>query len=336
MPRDVEGAVVVVTGASSGIGRATARAFAREGATVVMAARREQALEEAAEEIRKGGGKAAAVVADVADERAVEELAAGAVRDFGRIDVWVNNAGVYLLGKFDETPAAEHRRVIETNLFGTFHGSIAALRRFREQGRGVLVNVSSMTARVPQPYAGAYVASKHAIRGLGMVLRQELALEGADGIHVCTVMPASIDTPLFRHAANYTGRAVQAMKPVYPAEAVAETIVSLALRPRREVFVGNAARLLSMPHALAPGLVDRITATLTSRVQLAGEAVPPTPGNLFQPMPEGTAVGGGWGATGRPSYTVRRALGVGLLAASGLLLLSALRSGSGRGTRRAA
>src|SRR5690606_21511524 len=143
------------------------------------------------------------------------------------------------------------RRVIETNLFGYVHGARTALPYFREQGCGTLINVASAVAAAPQPYTSAYVASKFAIRGLSDCLRMELSLDHVPDIHVCTVLPATVDTPLFQHAANYTGRAVQAMPPVYAAERVARAIVDLVTSPEREVFVGNAGRLMALQYQLA-------------------------------------------------------------------------------------
>jgi NAD(P)-dependent dehydrogenase (short-subunit alcohol dehydrogenase family) len=314
MPRKVRDSVVVITGASSGIGRATALAFAKEGASVVLAARREQPLRQAATECEALGGRALAVPTDVTDEGAVKELARRAVENFGRIDVWVNNAAVTLFGRFEETPPEVYRRVIETNLFGYIHGARAALPYFREQGSGVLINNASMVAKVPQPYTSPYVISKHGIRALGECLRQELSLDGAKDIHVCTIMPATFDTPFFQHAANYTGRAAKAMPPVYPAERVAKTIVRRARRPRRETFVGNAARMLNSQFAMAPGLTERMVATMVDRQHLADEPAPPAPGNVLGPMEEWTGVSGGW--EGQKKTRARRIVAAGLVAAA--------------------
>ncbi len=294
MPRKTRDSVVVITGASSGIGRATAQAFAEKGASVVLAARRERPLEEVAAECRNLGGRALVVPTDVTDKRAVEDLARKAIENFGRIDVWVNNAAVAFFGRFEETPYEVYRRVIEVNLFGYIHGARAVLPYFREQGSGVLINNASMVAKIPQPYTSPYVISKHGIRALGECLRQELSLDGDHDIHVVTIMPATFDTPLFQHAANYTGRATQAMPPVYPAEKVAKTIVRCARRPKREVFVGNSARMMSAQFTMAPGLTERMLATMVDRQHLQDSPQEPTPGNVFEPMSEWTGVGGGW------------------------------------------
>lgn len=288
----LEDRVVVITGASSGIGRAAALAFARRGSRVVAAARRQQALEEIVEECRRESGREAiAVPTDVSDEAAVEELARKAAESFGRIDVWVNNAAVTLFGRFEETPADDFRRVLDINLNGYVYGARAALPHFREQGGGVLINNGSIVGIVGQPYTSAYCLSKFAIRGLGQCLRQELI---DDPIFVSTVLPAAIDTPIFHTAANYSGRAARPLEPVYDAPQVAEAIVWLARHPVRELIVGNSGRMLAALHTLSPGLAERVMARKVAREHLQPIPVDPTPGNLFEPDPKWTSISGGW------------------------------------------
>jgi hypothetical protein len=156
-------------------------------------------------------------------------------------------------------------------------------------------------SEVPGPYVSAYTIAKHGVRALGECLRQEIQLAGADDINVSTVMPATIDTPFFQHAANYTGRAVKAMPPVYPAESVAETIVSLVERPQREVVVGNAGRLMTMQQTLAPGMSERMLATMIDKQHLADDPAPSTSGSLFSPIGPGASIGGGWRPADGPS-----------------------------------
>lgn len=295
MKPEIAGQVVVITGASSGIGRATALEFADQGARLVLAARRSRPLKQLAEECERRGASAVSVECDVSDAAQVEELARIAEQQFGRIDVWVNNAAVTSYGRFDEAPLQAHERVLEINLFGYLYGSYAAMRRFRRQGWGTLINVGSMLSRMSQPYVAPYVMSKHAIRGLGMSLQQELYVSGEQDIHVCTVMPASIDTPLFQHAANYSGRKVNAMKPIYTADQVARTIVELVEKPEYEVFVGNAARAMEGFNKLSPAKAMEQLATMTDRQHLdPKKKAPITDGNLFEPMAKGTDVAGGW------------------------------------------
>ena len=254
MARAIRGAVVVITGASSGIGRAAALAFAGEGAKLVLAGRDRPALGEVARLAGERGAEAVACETDVTVEAAVERLRDTAIARFGRIDVWVNDAAVHVLGRLEEVPAEAFRRVLETNVLGVVHGAQAALARFRQQGTGVLVNIGSLAGHVPYAYASAYSASKHAVVALTEALRQELA--GTD-IHACLVAPATVDTPLFQHAANYTGRSIRAMPPIYDAEQVAEAIVAVAKRPRREAKVGLAPRVMSALAHAAPGIYER-------------------------------------------------------------------------------
>jgi NAD(P)-dependent dehydrogenase (short-subunit alcohol dehydrogenase family) len=290
MPRDLKSSVVVITGASSGIGRATAQAFAAAGSSVVLAARREQPLTSAAAECERLGGRALAVPTDVRDAAAVRELAERAARHFGGIDVWVNNAGVTLLGKLEDAPEDLWRQVVEVNFFGVVNGTRAALPHLRRR-HGTLVNVGSVNSRVGARYATAYVSSKFAVRGFSESLRQELRGEGVD---VCTVMPASIDTPLFQHAANFAGRAIKPLRPVLRPERVAAAIVRCAKRPRREVVVGLSGRQLVALHDLALPLFERVMARTVEREHFLQRPAGPSPGNVREPVPEWTGVTGGW------------------------------------------
>jgi short-subunit dehydrogenase len=323
---ELRGAVAVVTGASSGIGRATALRLADAGADLVLAGRRAEALDSLAAEVTERGRSALAVSTDVSDGAAVDALAARAVERFGRIDVWVNNAALVTFSPFLELPADEVRRVLDVNVMGMVHGSQAALRQMRAQERGVLVNVSSIVSALPMPYASPYSMSKAAVRSLSASLRQELRLEGVKDVHVVTVLPATIDTPLFHTSANHTGREVVPMPPVHDPSRVAAAIVARVRRPRREVIVGPAARPLLLQAKLAPALTERMLAVLVDRGHLSRTSNARTSsGNLFTPSddPRDVAVRGGWGSTWRSAR--RLTIGAAVAAATGAAGVRALR-----------
>jgi short-subunit dehydrogenase len=319
MPRKLRDSVVVVTGASSGIGKATALAFAREGAAVVVTARRQDALNDVAHACTHSGAQTLAIAADVTDADALRDVANSAIERFGRIDVWVNNAGVTAFGRFEETPADVFQRVMEVNFFGTVNGARVALPYFREQGEGVLINTASMVGEGGAPYMSAYTASKSAILSFAESLRMEL-LDVPD-IHVCSVLPAAIDTPFFQHAANFTGREPKPINPVYDAEVVAETILDLARKPRREEMAGNAGRMAALTHRVMPGAYERMTARLVHEDHFKDQPAAPTTGNLFEPSQAWTGVSGGWTTNGGHAGPSKKLLGLGLgIAAAGIFL----------------
>ncbi|MFC7711878.1 SDR family oxidoreductase [Micromonospora lupini] len=312
LTRTLDDSTVVITGASSGIGTATAYALARRGTAVALAARSEPALRQVAQRCRELGGRALAVPTDVTDLESVQQLADRAVGEFGRIDAWVNNAAVSAVGLFDEIPVAEFRRVLEVNLLGTVHGIKAALPYLGAAGGGVLINNASVLAEVAMPYQSAYNAAKHGIRGLADTVRQELRVTGRGQISVCTVLPATIDTPFFRHAANHSGRELVPPPPVYPPEVVAETIVRLLRRPRREAYAGGAARLIGLQWRLAPALVERTLGWYLHRTQFGPGARLDSTGNVFHADGQASR-SGGW--HGRRRQLVRMTAAFGLAAA---------------------
>jgi short-subunit dehydrogenase len=312
--RKLKSSVVVITGASSGIGRATALAFADAGAAVVVSARRRAPLEELAEECRSRGVQAEAVVADVRDPDATEQLARETAGRFGRIDVWVNNASVIQYGRFDEVPVDEWHEVFATNVFGYYHGMRAAVPYLREQGEGVIVNVGSVLSKVPAPFQSAYVASKHAVKALTECVRQELL--DVEDIEVSLVVPGAIDTPLFQHAANHTGRKPKAPRPVIDPERVAAAIVSCAKKPQREVAVGASTRSGLLNGKLAPGLTERAAARAMADEQFLDEPAESTSGNVFDPVPHGTDVRGGWQEDGGGTLRTLAAVGAAGVAAA--------------------
>ena len=293
-PLGSRGRVVVITGASSGIGRATAHAFAREGASVVLAARRAEMLEDAARECEALGGLALAVPTDVTREEEVEALGRRALERFGRIDVWFNNAGLAVFGRLESIPSDVWRRVIETNLFGFMHGAKVAMRQFRAQGHGTLIQNGSIVGATSKPDGSAYAASKFAIRGFSEALRQEVLDQ--PGIQVCTVLPSVIDTPFFQHAANFSGRSVRAAPPVYTAEEVATAVVDLARQPRAEVIVGGFGKMANLQKQLAPSFTTWFTGRALHAGFLSDKPSEDTRGALFEPMRDGRGVDGGWRA----------------------------------------
>jgi short-subunit dehydrogenase len=311
--RDLRNSVVVITGASSGFGKGVALKFAGAGAHLVLASRRRGLLKDLARQCHQLGVEALAVETDVSDSRQIKKLADRAVDEFGRIDIWVNNAGVGTLGRFDEAPLKDHEQVIRTNLLGTMYGSYSALREFRKQGSGVLINVASFVSRVAAPYFSSYSASKFGIRGLDMALRQELEQNGERSIRVCTVMPTSMDTPFFEHAGNYTGKPVKPIPPVYDPREVIDVIYELALNPRDEVIVGRYGKFGGVGARVAPKLFEKQMGKQAHKSQMeqAGSARNSS-GSVLNPVRSGTEVYGGWLEGQRSGGTLKTVLGIGV------------------------
>jgi NAD(P)-dependent dehydrogenase (short-subunit alcohol dehydrogenase family) len=257
MPKPVSEQVVVIAGASTGIGRATALAFAAAGAEVVCAARSTHALGTLVEQIRADGGAAIAAPTDVADPAAVRALAELTEQQYGHIDTWVNNAAVGVWGRVEDITDEEFDRVMRVNFLGQVHGVHAALPALRRAGGGVIIGVVSVEGVRAVPLQGPYTASKFALRALYDCLRMELAQEGAP-IAVTTILPTSIDTPFFEHARSKLGAMVKPPPPVYAPEIVAATIVYAAAHPRREIPVGGAAAGLLLGQRLSPALTDAL------------------------------------------------------------------------------
>lgn len=322
MPRSIAGKVVVITGASSGIGRAAALAFASRGANLVLGARRELLLSELASACQRLGGRALAAPLDVPDKGSAQQLADRASETFGRLDVWINNAGVGLFGRFREAPLELHKRVLETNLQGCMNGAWAALPGLIES-HGVLINNASALAESGAPFASSYAAAAAGIRAFSSSLRQELR---SQGVSVCTILPGAVDTPFFQHAANFTGHALRGPARAHPADEVAQAMVMCAEQPRAELFVGRREALANWLHAIAPSLEERLGAERIERGEFQSVAAAEERGNLDEPLQLGRSVSGGWRGYVPPGrLSSRGSSGRTRLAAVGLAIVAGLR-----------
>jgi len=316
--------VVVVLGASSGIGRATALRLAARGAKLVVGARSEPGLASLVAEIAAAGGDAVHLVCDAVDPDQVERLAALAVTRHGRIDTWVNAAAVSLFATFEDTTPAEFRRVMEVNYLGQVHGALAALPHLRAAGQGALISISSVESRVALPLHAAYSAGKHGVQGAMDALRRDLLAEGVP-ISVTTVKPATIDTPLFTNSRSKLDRKPKGPPPVYSATVVAACVEHAAEHPVRDLLAGGSALQMLTTEAVAPKVMDLLLAKVAIRAESGSERVPGgSPGNLDAPTSDDRVKGD---LHGRPSlYTwlqlhprARRAALVGALAAPSLV-----------------
>ncbi len=251
--------VIVITGASSGIGLATAQLAARRGARVVMTARNEEALARSAELIRSEGGQVTSLAADVADEKSMALVAEHAAATFGGIDTWVNNAGVAIYGRVDDVPLEDMRQLFDSTFWGVVSGSRAALPHLRKSG-GALINVGSVESEVALPMHSAYAAAKHAVKAFTDVVRLELEQDHA-GVYVTLLKPSAIDTPFFEHAGNYMPGDPKPPPPVYAPEVVASAILDCAERPVRDLIVGGSGRVQVGLARVAPWLSERLLRT---------------------------------------------------------------------------
>jgi short-subunit dehydrogenase len=283
--------IIVITGASSGIGLATARLAADRGARVVLVSRDDGDLADAAREIQDRGGRASHYVADVADGSAMRGLSQHVVSDFGRIDTWINNAGVSIYGLIEDVSLNDARRLFETNYWGVVNGSLAALPHLRVGG-GALINIGSVLSDTGYPLQGHYAASKHAVKGFTDSLRLEVEQSGAP-VSITLVQPAAIDTPYTRHAKNYLGVEPKQMAPVYAPEVVADAILHCAENPERDLLVGGSGKVFSSAEKHAARVFDR----LKGATGFTGQQTDiPARGNdtLYQPLPGDVKVRGSY------------------------------------------
>ncbi|MDP9356497.1 MAG: SDR family oxidoreductase [Chloroflexota bacterium] len=329
--------VVVILGASSGIGRVTALRFAERGAKVVVAARSEPGLVSLVGEITARGGEAAYAVCDVADFTQVEAVAASAVSTFGRIDTWVNVAAVSVYASFEETSLEEFRRVMDVNFMGQVHGTKAALPHLRREGRGAIIAIASVESIVSLPLHSAYAASKHAVEGVIDALRRELLAEGAP-ISVTSVKPATINTPFFDNSRNKMDVKPKGPPPFYQPSVVADCVLYAAEHPVRDLFAGGAGKMMAMNQMLAPRLFDAVLARVAIPLQRRDELATDGEGALYAPRTGDNRAEGDFSehALRFSPYTwtethplARVAAAAGVLAGTGVLLARSRRGATG-------
>jgi short-subunit dehydrogenase len=300
--------IVIVTGASQGIGRETALLLARRGASVVAAARNEEALGTLAAEIGRSGGQVETVVADVADYSDVEAIADRSIERFGRIDTWINNAAVSVYARLDDLQPDELDRVVRVNLLGQMYGSKVAAARMASRGRGTIINVGSALSERAVPLQSAYVATKHGVAGFTEALRLELA-ESTPEIHVVLILPSSINTPLFNFARSKIGVMPMPVPPVYEPRVVAEAIGHAAEHGGRDIVVGGWGKLLILGQRLSPTLMDRyMVQGRRLEKQQATDRPDDRRDNLFEPSTGPGSTRGEFGAGAKPLSIYTREL----------------------------
>jgi NAD(P)-dependent dehydrogenase (short-subunit alcohol dehydrogenase family) len=330
--KPVEEQVVVVMGASSGIGRETALRFAERGARVVVSARGKVGLDSLAEEIRREDGEATPVVADTSEYEQVKAVADRAVEEYGRLDTWVHLAAVGLFATFEQTTPEEFKRVIDVNLMGQVYGAMAALPHLKREGRGALIHISSVEAKRSFPFHSAYGASKHGIDGFLEALRVELKHEGWP-ISVTQVMPGTINTPFFDKGRTKLGVKPVGVPPIYEPETVANIILYAAENPARDLVSGGAAQALILNQRLSPRMLDAILATRAgfSPQKTEEPRSENDPDNLYAPIQGHDTTRNGFRALSRSLYnwlqihpTAKRGIALGTML--GLLAVSQRRS----------
>ncbi|MHC0445312.1 SDR family NAD(P)-dependent oxidoreductase [Flavobacterium sp. 3-218] len=283
----------VIIGASSGMGRGIAEQLGKYKANVVLAARRTDLLEEVADTIRKSGGHAVVVTMDISKLEDVQRVKEVALKEYSTIDVWINMAGITAIGRFWEVPIEDQMRVIDVNLKGFFYASRIAVEQFIQQKEGVLINVASVMGEIPLAYQSGYSATKAGIRSLDLALSQELRLNGYDKIKVVTIEPWAVDTPIWKHAANYTGVEPK-MAMMDEPEKVVNAVLRKSLRPKKIVPVGWKAQVSSFSANVFPRFSERLGGNMVEKYMIeTGPSTPNTEGSIYKPMPEGSGIDDG-------------------------------------------
>lgn len=287
--KPVSDQVIVITGASSGIGLATALSAAKKGARLVLASRNEKSLAEAQRKIEDLGAEAVYVVADVSNAEEVQQIANTAIATFGGFDTWVNCAGVSMIGKIEEISDEDNRRLFETNFWGIVYGSQIAAAHLKYKG-GSIINLGSLVSDMAIPMQGMYSASKHAVKGFTDAFRTELEADKAR-VSMTLIKPAAIATPFFEHAKNYTHQEVKAPPPVYAPEEVAYAILHAASNRVRDIRVGGAGFVMAGAHAHAPRVMDWVNEKFMIDSQFADAPKSRHKNNLHEAGPDGEIYG---------------------------------------------
>ena len=308
---------VVITGTSSGVGKAMALELAAKGAKLVLAARRKEALEELALECESLGAIALAVPTDMNSVEDIQQLAVRAEAFGGSIDVWINNAGVLAAGAVEDIPSDVNEQVVKTNLIGYIHCTHTVVPYFKKQGHGILINNISVGGWFPTPYSAAYTASKFGLRGFSEALKGEL--KGWPRIHVCDLYPGFLDTPGMQHSANYTGKQLKPLPPTYAPQRVAKAVARLISCPQSRKTVGITASMLRLAWTLFPGISRAATVFVIRNYLKRARAIGYTSGNVLEPVLYGTSAEGGWQKKA-PSPAASRRTGLLMAATAGVIL----------------
>jgi len=321
---DLHRKVVVITGASAGVGRASARAFARQGALIALIARDREALESTRDEITAMGRKAAIFPADVADSEAVFKAARDCEAQLGPIDIWVNNAMATVFSPIEDLTPDEVRRVTEVTYLGCVHGTMAALHHMRPRNRGVVVQIGSSLAYRGIPLQAAYCAAKHAARGFTDSLRTELSHAGS-AIQVTMVHLPAINTPQFDWARTHRDKLPRPVAPVYEPRAAARVVVRAARNPKREYWLGGMTPLMILANMIVPGIMDRYLGANAVKGQARKQDVPTgRRDNLYKPVPGAHRTEGSFSAEARRNALLAPAPGTRIAAAVSLAFFGGL------------